>query len=85
MQIFVKPPNSGATRVFDCSPQTTLEEFTRWYEDITGWPSRAYYILFSGRPLPHMGPDQDRTFGQLNIQREDTFHLMPRFRALMKN
>jgi hypothetical protein len=85
MQIFVRSPNGGATRVFDCNAQTRLADFIQWYEDMSGWPSRAYYILFNGRPLPHDGPAQERTFAELNVERENTFHLMPRFRALMKN
>jgi hypothetical protein len=82
MQIFVKHPQGGRTFMFDCSKDTTLAQFVEWFQDRSMWPQDKYYILFHGRILPkYRQEDLEKTFGELNIRQEDTFHLMGRFRG----
>lgn len=77
MQIFVRHPSTGKTSVFDCSAETTLQDFVQWIKDCIGWPPYAYYMTRSGRPLAYPY-DQMKTFQQLSIEADDTIHLTGR-------
>lgn len=76
MQIFVKHPGDNRTLVCDCSPETTLGKFVEWVYDRTLWPSRMYYITHKSRPVPM---ELEKSFQELNIQQEDTLHLIGRY------
>jgi hypothetical protein len=78
MQIFVRHPSTGATLVFDCSKDTTLQDLIGWVEDKTGWPRNAYYIIRHGKLIPYKN-QLEKTFSELDIQADNTLHLTGRF------
>ena len=76
MQIFVKQPVAGPTLVYQCSEETTLENFLQWVEDKTAIPEQYYYILYSSHYIPKYTEDQkQKTFRQLGIVKETTILL----------
>jgi hypothetical protein len=79
MQIFVKHPENGRTLIYNCSPETTVADFSEWVYDYTRWPKNAYFVLYNGRPLPLNSPEYEtKTLGELNVKQEDTLHLIGR-------
>lgn len=79
MQIFVKHPGTGQTLVYSCSPETTVGDFLDWVWDKTWWPPHTYYITYKAKMFPIDGSEaRMRTFGELNVQPDDTLHVVGR-------
>jgi hypothetical protein len=76
MQIFVRHPSTNKTMLFDCSPNTTIQAFQEWVQDMTKWPPNAYFITCGGKYIA-TNP-AEKTFAELNIEKDASLYLLGR-------
>ena len=82
MQIFVKHPSTNQTLVFDCDENTKVSNLLEWIQDRIGWNPEQYYILTNGK---HWDTTRaEKTFADLGVSREQTFHLIGRLASFQK-
>lgn len=79
MQIFVKHPSTNQTLLYDCSPETRLEEFIEWIYDRIGWPLKAYYMVHRSKIIDTKTSGQgSKTFEELGIKGEESINVIGR-------